>query len=99
MDDQDYTTEHFAIFGHYPVPNVVTGQRCTHPDHDALGAMISAPGVDLEIEFVPQEIVGEDDPAVIAWNQDYDRKVEEYRDGIKRIEEEDEWKQKRKSQF
>lgn len=98
-DNNDYAAEHMLLFGHAPITDLSNGAKCLHPMHDALNAMMDAPGVDLEIEFVPQEIIGDDDPMVIADREDYERTVQEYRDAIQKIEEEDEWLKQGKKQF
>lgn len=97
--DTTYVDDHLKIFGHAPITDLQSGKKCIHPIHDALTAMMSAPGVDLEIEFVPQEVIGDDDPIILADRTDYDAKVQEYRDGIKKIEEEDKRKERGKTQF
>lgn len=99
MNSDIYTEEHILMFGHAPITDLKTGRRCIHPMHDAMATLMNAPGVDLEIEFSPHEIIGEDDPIAVADREDYEKVVQEYRDGIKRIEEEDERKARGKTQF
>lgn len=97
--DLDYASEHKLLFGHAPITDIKNKGGCIHPMHQVLTAMLDAPGVDLEIDFVPQEIVSTDDPASVADNEDYNRTVQEYKDAIKRIEEEDERERRGKTQF
>jgi hypothetical protein len=87
-EEQMYWDEHFYIHGHHPIPALDgSGKRCTHPIHDALTQIMTDPGWVLQFPFEPEDVHTIDDPAVMAYNAEYERKVEFYRDNIRELEE------------
>lgn len=86
----DYISDHLTLFGHYPVPDLATGQGCCHPVHDKMTRIINGPGVELDIDFMFRNMVSDDDPIFDDYQKKYDAKVAEYKDRIKEIESEDE---------
>ena len=88
-DEYDYIREHEELFGHRPIPNLATGQRCCHPMHDSLRRLIDGDGVDLEIRFEYQPMISDDDDQIVTAHIDYPKNVQEWRDTFKEWEEED----------
>lgn len=77
-----YSEDHVAEFGHRPVRGIGGGKLCTHPDHDAIRRLIDGPGVDLDMSFDPHQVIADDDPRLLAFNEDYDRAVQMHKQVI-----------------
>ena len=96
-DKEQYRKEHMLIFGHAPVTDISGRRFCAHPMHDALRGMMDMPGVDVEIPFNTHEVRTEDDPEVTAFNQAYEKAVDDARDLIAEVQEREEYDKRKKN--
>ena len=98
-NDSQYISDHMELFGHYPIPDLATGQGCCHPSHDTLTRLMNGPGVELDVDFMFRSMVSDDDPIFDEYHRKYGEKVQEYKDRIQEIEAEDERERNGKRQF
>lgn len=94
-DEQQYRLDHFKLFGHYPIPNLSTGQRCGHPDHDAHRRIMESSGAHVVIPFDAGEVTSDDEADAVQFQIKYNARVEEMRDRIRALEEYEKWLEQR----
>lgn len=86
-DKDNYDAEHYDLFGHVPVPDLSGHKLCIHPAHEMLTAMLSMPGVHVEMDFNPNGMMTEDDTDVVEAKETYEAMVEFHRGRIANLEE------------
>ncbi|HXG72795.1 MAG TPA: hypothetical protein VNJ04_19545 [Gemmatimonadaceae bacterium] len=85
-DDHDEADrEHYTIFAHWPEPG--PDGKCTNEIHQWVKGIIDQPGVEISIDFVPQEMGSVDEAGVIAQEVAYQKRVDDAHDRIREVEE------------
>jgi len=72
---QRYVDEHEAIHGHKPIRDLLKGTLCSHPSHDEARRIIDGDGVDILMAFDPHDLIADDDPRILKFQEDYERAV------------------------